>query len=51
LFVDGIKIAKKSLDVSVMTFEYLYAVVTAGKMSLSVFGIYRLGSQTVTLTN
>jgi len=47
---DGVKVSKKSLDVTVTTFEFLYVVITVGNASLSVFGIYRPGSQTVTST-
>ena len=47
---DGVKVSKKSLDVAVTTFEFLYVVITVGNMSLSVFGIYKPGSQAVSST-
>ena len=47
---DAVKVFKKSLDVTVTTFEFLYAVITVGNVSLSVVGIYRPGSQAVNST-
>lgn len=49
VYRDRITVTRLTLDTSPTTFEYLYVSVTSGKDNILLLGIYRPGSQAVTL--
>ena len=49
VYRDCVTVTRLTLDTSPTTFEYLYVSVTSGKDSILLLGIYRPGSQAVTL--